>query len=70
MWDTDSNYAEVSYGKFKISDGDTYNMEVGDFAEPNAYGLMDELDESNGVDFSADRNSTSTMCDSWLGPWW
>ena len=72
MWDTDSSYAEVSYGKFKLSDKDTYNLEVGDFVEPNAYGLMDDLKESNGAPFSAVNvnNSVSRICDSWFGPWW
>ena len=68
MWDTDSNYAEVSYGKFKLSDKDTCNLEVEDFVEPNAYGLMDDLKESNGAPFSAVdvNNSASGIC----GPWW
>lgn len=72
MWDTDSNYAEVIYGIFRLSDKDTYNLEVGDFVEPNAYGLMDDLKGSNGAPFSAVdiSNSASGMCDSWFGPWW
>ena len=77
MWDTDSNYAEVSYAKFRLSDKDTYNLEVGDFIEPNAYGLMDDLEESNGAPFTAVdvRNSVlemgnGMMCHSWFGPWW
>ena len=57
MWDTDSNYAEVIYGTFRLSDKDTYNLEVGDFVEPNAYGLMDDLKESNGAPFDPLRSS-------------
>ena len=67
MWDTDSNHAEVTYERFRLTDAATYNLEVGGFVEPNAYGLMDELKESNGAPFS---NATSGLCDTWLGPWW
>ena len=68
MWDADSNHAEVTYERFRLTDEATYNLEVGDFVEPNAYGLMDELSESNGAPFSS--NASSGVCDAWLGPWW
>ena len=68
MWNTDSNRAEVTYERFRLTDAATYNVEVGGFVEPNAYGLMDELKESNGAPFSS--NVSSGMCDTWLGPWW
>ena len=67
MWDADSNHAEVTYERFRLTDEVTYNLEVGDFVVPNAYGLMDELEELNGAPFSI---VTSGMCDAWLGPWW
>ena len=67
MWDTSSNHAEVTYERFRLTDEATYNLEVGNFVEPNAYGLLDELKESNGAPFS---NATPGMCDTWLGPWW
>ena len=72
LWDADSNYAELSYETFRLLNDDKYNLEVKDFLEPNAHGLMDDLGLSDGAPFSTwDRkNVDGNECDFWFGPWW
>ena len=74
MWDTDSNYAELSYNNFKLLNNETYNLEVKDFLEPNEHGLKDDLKLSDGAPFSTmdikNVDGNGIVCDVWFGPWW
>ncbi|TRY78551.1 hypothetical protein TCAL_07734, partial [Tigriopus californicus] len=75
LWDKDLNYRQANYGRFKILNNVTYNLEVEDFSSPSHAFVPDALGTANGMKFTTmdvdnDEDTTENCANIFEGPGW